>query len=174
MSPEFSEFRRWLTQVVSGSSHLFLGFELSQWAKAAGSSLAIVVFAAMLQIASPLISKALVGLCVVVYSPLVFVLLMMWGCWVAALVGRRLGKIAEVPPAFRESIRKTGDMTGLAQLLLFWFWGIFYLAGKHYHLFNRVALLVWIVTFLAGCLVAVVNGFGVWIRSRGHTPPGNV
>ena len=148
-------------------SPLLTEFSLPKWTKAALGCLFIAFVVLLMGRDSPLGGKVIVGLFVALDSLLLSTLLF-WGISALRL---RQGRYWQPPQSFNKTAWKTilqslGGWMGLVPVLVFWAWGLFYLADGHDHLINRVALAVWGSWFLLGCLVAVVNGAGQWFRDR--------
>ena len=55
---------------------------------------------------------------------------------------------------------------GMVPSMMFLVWGLSYLDFYPIRRINFIALIVWGSWFLLGCIVAVVNGVGQWLRER--------
>ena len=71
------------------------------------------------------------------------------------------------PPQWGKDIISAADgWMGLVPNAMFLVWGLSYLDIYHIHRINLVALAVWGSWFLLGCVMAVVNEVGQWLRER--------
>lgn len=160
--------RRLLLPLYMALPQMPKGFGLPGWARFAMGCIAVAFMALLLELHAPIIGKIMVGLFVFGYSA-IFLCLLVCECIVLGVhVARGLGKTTvTLPTEYRSDILSALDgWMGTVPHLMFCVWGLFYLAGDHIHLINRVALAVWGGWFLLGCVVAVVNGVGQWLRDR--------
>ena len=126
----------------------------------------------LLELHAPIVGKIMVGLFVFGYSVMLLCFCVVVCIVLGVHVARRLGKTTVTLPAeyWRDLHSAFDGWIGIVPHLVFFVWGLFYLAGDHVHLINRLALAVWGSWFLMGCVMAVVNGVGQWWRNR-HAPP---
>jgi len=96
--------------------------------------------------------------------------------WAIRAVGRfGARKISEAPlempwfPLPRYYISLGGVGMSFVPASAFWIWGQFYLFRGMEASVSRAVLTVQAIWFLLGCVVAVVNGAGQWLRER-RTP----
>ena len=155
----------WLPQMPKG-------FGLPKWAKAARNEF-FIAFMIIYLLLHSVIGKIMVGFLVVLLLLCLASLIFCMAVVAVMFVARRLGRTTEVvPPHWGKGIISAMDgWMGLVPNAMFLVWGLSYLDIYHIHRYhihriNLVALIVWGSWFLLGCVVAVVNGVGQWLRER--------
>ena len=168
-TPKQAPQRRLLLPLYMALPRMPEGFGLPKWAKTASFNIMLVLAVFWLERDAPLVGKIMVGF----FSVLIFICLFALLYWASAaallFVSRSLGRPAESLPSewLKDSfIPAMGGRMGLVPNAMFLIWGLSYLDIYHFHRINLVALIVWGSWFLLGCIVAVVNGVGQWLRER--------